>query len=137
VSSSVLGHPGGQYLLGAVGFGIVLGGCWLAVWASLQRFSPYLMTRKVPKWVSGSIRAAETFGNIIRGAAFAGVGVSFMVAAVVDNPNDARGLNGTLKALAAHPGGRYALLVAAIGFFAFSAASIVEAWLRDVDRNMK
>lgn len=136
VSSTLLRHHGGQYVLAALGFGIVLGGCWLAVWAALQRFSPNLMTRKVPQWVSGSLRAAETFGNVTRGLAFAGVGATFITAAVVDDSHDARGLNGALKALAAHPGGRYLLLVVAMGFLAFSAASMTEAWLRDVDRNV-
>lgn len=95
------------------------------------------MTRKVPQWVSGSIRGAETFGNIVRGAVFAAVGVTFIVAAVGNNPHKAEGLNGTLKALASsYSGGRYILLLACIGFFAFSAASMTEAWLRDVDQNV-
>lgn len=136
LSRSILEIPGGQVVLAALGAGVVVGGIWLAIWAALQRFDRYLTTpRTLPGWLQGGIRLVETFGNIVRGLAFAGIGASFMVAAIVDSSKEAKGLNGTLRSLTSHTYGRVLLVVAAAGFLAFGLASFLEAHFRDIDEN--
>ena len=69
--------------------------------------------------------------------AFAGIGISFFVAAVVDDPKDSKGLNGELLTLTLHPYGTVILSIAAAGFFAFGLTSAFEANYRDVKGNVK
>jgi hypothetical protein len=136
LSRAILEIPGGRVTLAALGAGVVAGGVWLATWAALQRFDRYLTApRALPGWLEGGIRIVETFGNVVRGLAFAGIGASFIIAAVVDSPKDAKGLNGTLRSLASHTYGRVLLVVAAAGFLAFGIASFLEARFRDIDEN--
>jgi hypothetical protein len=136
-SRIVLDVPGGQVLLAAVGFGVVIGGVSLAVWAALQRFQHYLLRREIPSWLETVVHVVETFGNAVRGLVIAGIGVSLVAAAILDNPKDARGLNGTLHALMAHPYGGLLMGVAAARFAAFGLASLFEARYSDIDANAK
>jgi Domain of Unknown Function (DUF1206) len=136
-SHDILRIPGGQVILAAAGTGFVIGGIALAVWACLQRFHRYLLTREMPSWIEGSVHVVETFGNATRGLVFAGIGASFLVASVVNDPKDAKGLNGALQTIDSHPFGRVALAVAAAGFAAFGVASLFEAKYRDVEANTK
>ena len=136
-SHEALQIPGGQVILAATGFGIIVGGLWLSVWACMQRFNRYLLTRKLASWEEAGAHVIETFGNATRGLAFAGIGVTFVAASIRDNPKDAKGLNGTLQILTAHPYGQVLLGVAAAGFTTFGLASLFEARYRDVDANAK
>lgn len=135
LTHSILELPAGQVILAVVGTGVVTGGLWLATWAGLQRFDRYLTIRKLPPWLEAGVHVVETFGNIVRGLAFAGIGASFIVAAFVDSASEAKGLNGTLRSLASHTYGRVALGIASAGFLAFGVASLLEAYFRDVDEN--
>ena len=133
----ILGITAGPVLLAAIGCGVIVGGTWLAVWAALQRFDRYLMTRKLPEAAENTLRVFETFGNIVRGLAFAALGVTLMVAAVVNDPHDAKDLNAAVHQLALHGYGRVVLGVVAAGFLAFGVASAAEARYRDVEHNLK
>jgi hypothetical protein len=136
-ASAILGLAGGQVLLAAIGCGVVVGGAWLAAWAALQRFDRYLMRRKLPEWAEATLRVFETFGNVVRGLAFAGLGATLMVAAVVDDPHDAKDLNAAVHQLALHGYGRAVLVLVATGFLAFGVSSAAEARYRDVEHNLK
>lgn len=137
LSHDMLRIPGGQIILAAVGAGFVIAGIALAVWACLQRFHRYLLTREMPAWIEGAVHVVETFGNATRGLVFSGIGVSFFVASVVNDPKDAKGLNGALQTIESHPFGRLLLTVAAAGFASFGLASLFESRYRDVEANVK
>ncbi len=134
-SKVVLAIPGGQAALAVMGFSVVIAGVSLAAWAALQRFQRYLLIHEIPSWLEAVVHVIETFGNVVRGLVFAGIGVSFVAAAILDDPKDAKGLNGSLHAVMAHSYGEWLLAIAAAGFAAFGLASLFEARYRDIDAN--
>jgi type IV secretory pathway VirB2 component (pilin) len=70
-------------------------------------------------------------GGIARGIVFATAGVFLVIAAVRAQPQQAKGLDSALRALAATPLGPWLLLVVAIGLIMFGAYSCGEArWRR-------
>ena len=65
--------------------------------------------------------AAETSAPVVAGRA-----------AIEYEPDKARGLDDSLKTLAAQPFGPWLLLVAAFGLLCFAAWSFLEAWQRRI-----
>lgn len=131
-AARVLQLPGGRVLLFAVGIGVVVGGIGLAMWAALQRFEICLPDGGMPGWAEPTARITGTFGNVVRGGAFAAVGVTLAAAAVAGRSRDAKGLGAALATLVHQPFGRPLLAVVALGFAAFAVISGLEARYRDV-----
>lgn len=131
-AARILAVPGGRELLFAIGLGVVVGGVGLVVWAALQRFEVWLPDRRMPGWAGPTARAVGTFGNVVRGAAFAGVGATLAAAAVVSRASDAKGLGSALASLSRLPWGRPLLVLTALGFAAFAAMSALEAAYREI-----
>ena len=76
-------------------------------------------------------RIARPAGGVARGVVFVTVGVFLVVAAVTTQPQQAKGLDSALRALAATPGGPWLLALVAIGLIIFGAFSCCEArWAR-------
>lgn len=70
-------------------------------------------------------------GGIARGAVFVTAGVFLLVAAIEAQPQQAKGLDSALRALAATPLGLWLLVAVAIGLIVFGAFSCCEArWRR-------
>ena len=131
-TSRTLELPGGRVILVLVGLGVVAGGIGLIVWAALQKFEVYLPDRKMPSGVDITARVAITFGNVVRGAVFGGIGASLVIAGLVRRPNDARDFDQVLRTLGHHSYGGGLLLIAALGFLAFTVASGLEAVYRRI-----
>ena len=71
------------------------------------------------------------YGGIARGIVFVTVGVFLIDAAVDARPQQAKGLDSSLRALAATPLGPWLLLLIAIGLIVFGLFSCCEAkWVR-------
>jgi hypothetical protein len=71
------------------------------------------------------------YGGTARGIVFVIVGIFLVVAAVDAEPQQAKGLDSSLRALAAAPLGPWLLLLVAIGLIMFGLFSCCEAkWLR-------
>ncbi len=132
VSARLLGVTGGRELLVLVGVGVAVGGLALVGWAAAQKFETYLPDRKMPGWVDLAARVTGTFGNVTRGAVFAGVGVSLIVSGVAGTARDAKGVGQVIRALSRHAYGPWILAVVAAGFLAFSLSSVVEGRYREI-----
>lgn len=128
---------GGPGLLAIVGFAVVAGGVALSAWAVVHDFGTRLDHEKTPRKLLAPANAVETFGNVVRGLAFAAIGGSLVDAAVTSNATHTKGLNGALHALATQPYGPALLAVAAAGFVAFGLASLLEACFRKVDQDQR
>jgi hypothetical protein len=115
-----------------VGLGVLAGGMGLIVWAVLQKFETYLPERRMPPGAHVAARVAITYGNATRGAVFGGIGVSLAIAGLIRRPTDARDFDQILRMLGHHSYGGWMLLLAALGFLAFAAASGIEAAYRRV-----
>ena len=72
------------------------------------------------------------FGLAARGAIFGMVGFFLVQAALHENPNDARGLDGALREFAAQPYGRWWLGVVAAGLVAYGIFMLLEGKYRHI-----
>jgi hypothetical protein len=131
LTATLLRHPGGQALVAVAGLAFVGGGLYLAYQAWRKEFRSDLDfgqmrsgTRRVVEWLG-------RYGGIARGIVFVTVGVFLVVAAVDAQPQQAKGLDSSLRALAATPLGPWLLVLVAIGLIMFGLFSCCEAkWAR-------
>jgi Domain of Unknown Function (DUF1206) len=131
LTATLLKHPGGQALVVVIGLAFIGGGLYLAYQAWRKKFRRDLdlgqmrpRTRRVVEWLG-------EFGGIARGIVFVTAGIFLVVAAVDAQPQQAKGIDSSLRALAATPLGPWLLLLVAIGLIMFGLFSCCEAkWIR-------
>ncbi|MFF9869486.1 DUF1206 domain-containing protein [Streptomyces sp. NPDC013953] len=131
VTARALELPGGQWIVGLAGAGIVVAGVWVAVRAVLRRYRKHLklgaMSRKARQFTD----VTGVGGGVARGAVFAVVGVFFVRAAVTYRPNEAKGLDDALRTVAETPAGPGLLGLVAAGMALFGLFSFAMArWRR-------
>ncbi len=81
-------------------------------------------TRRIVEWLG-------KFGGVARGTVFATAGIFLVVAAVQARPQQAKGVDSSLRALAATPLGPWLLVLVAIGLIMFGLFSFCQArWRR-------
>lgn len=129
-SATLLSLPGGQILLVLVGLGVVALGVAL-VYQGLAR--TFEKTIRVPASTGRAVIALGVVGYAARGVAIAVVGVLLVVAAVRTDPGAASGLDGALRAFAALPFGRVALVLIGLGWIASGIYSVFRARLAKLD----
>jgi hypothetical protein len=131
LTATLLKHPGGQALVVVIGLAFIGGGLYLAYQAWRKEFRRDLelgqmraRTRRVVEWLG-------EFGGIARGVVFVTAGIFLVVAAVDAQPEQAKGVDSSLRALAATPFGPWLLVLVAIGLIMFGLFSCCEAkWIR-------
>ena len=74
------------------------------------------------------------FGYAALGVVFTIIGIFLIVAAVQDNPHEAKGLDTALQELLRQPFGPILLAIVALGLIAYGVYSFVEARYRRVGR---
>lgn len=129
-TAKVLGWPGGRVLVGLVGAAVIVGGAYMVYRGATRKFEKKLdMARMGQGWH----RLAEvlgTFGNSARGVVFGLIGLLLIKAALDYRPDEAQGIDGTLRTIAARPYGQVLLILAAVGLMAFGLFSFIEARYR-------
>jgi hypothetical protein len=131
LTAALLRHPGGQLLVVVIGLALLAGGLVLGYQYWRKRFLKDMQfggtkarTRRVVEWLG-------RVGGVARGVVFATAGVFLVVAAVQWQPQKAKGIDASLRALAATPAGPWLLILIAIGLMMFGAFSCCEArWRR-------
>ena len=124
LTARVLSWPGGAWIIGALGIGIVVGGLVQLKKAITADFMDELPTDARHKgWVKHTGRA----GFASRFVVFSIVGVFLVVAAVQSNPDQARGLGGALRTLQQQTFGPWVLGVVALGLLAFAMTRAIFA----------
>jgi hypothetical protein len=131
LTARLLRQPGGKALVVVIGLAFIGGGLYLAYQAWRREFRRDLElggmrppTRRAVEWLG-------RYGGIARGIVFLIVGIFLVVAAVDAQPQQAKGLDSSLRTLAAAPLGPWLLLLVAIGLIMFGLFSCCEAkWLR-------
>jgi hypothetical protein len=111
---TVLGWPGGRFLV-AVGGLIVVG---VAVYLAVRGVRGKIREKLEPGVPQWQIRLGQV-GDVARGVAFATLGVLIVVAAWQSDPDEARGLDAALQELASQPFGTAIVLGVAVGFAAW------------------
>ncbi|MFB6890083.1 DUF1206 domain-containing protein [Kitasatospora sp. NPDC056327] len=130
-TATVLGLPGGRLLVGGAGAVLIGVGVGIAVRAFLRKFLRRLDTGAMSPRTRAAVTAGGIAGNAARGAVFAGVGVFVVTAAVRFDPDQAKGVDDTLRSFAATPAGPGLLTATAVGLLLFGAFSFASArWRR-------
>jgi hypothetical protein len=129
-AAQVLMLPGGRYLLGGVGVGLLAIGAAMCVLALRREHDDRLDSERIPDLLRRPAVAIGLVGRVARGAVTALVGAFVIVAAVQYDPSEARGFDQAMSAVAAQPLGSGLLLAAALGLVAYGLWSAVEAACR-------
>jgi hypothetical protein len=131
LSARVMSHTGGRFLVAAVGLTFIVVGVVMAVNGVRRSFVKHLDIAAMSPATRRAVTVLGVAGKIARGAVVATIGVLALLAAVRFDPDRAGGTDEALRTIATAPGGRIALLVAALGLFAFGSYGLAEArWRR-------
>jgi hypothetical protein len=132
LTARVMTATGGRTLVFLVGAGLVVGGLAMAFRGLRQKFEDLVDEGKMPALLRTVTRVVGTVGLVSRGLVFALVGWFLIDAAVRFEPDQAKGLDASLKTVAQQPFGRVALFAGAVGLLAFAAWSWIEARYRKI-----
>jgi hypothetical protein len=126
LTATVLGWPGGQLLVGAVGLGIVAVGGKKVYDGVKRQFIDDMSLPSDPTARQVAVRSGQV-GFIAKGVAIALIGGLVVAAAVRFRPDQAAGLDTALKALASQPYGPYLLAAVALGLAAYGVFCFFDA----------
>jgi hypothetical protein len=131
LTATLLRHPGGQAVIVIIGLALIAGGVvlgyqyWNESFLKNMRFDgARARTRRLVQWLG-------RVGGVARSVVFVTAGVFLAIAAFSSQPQEAKGIDSSLRALAAAPAGPWVLALTAVGLIMFGAFSCCEArWRR-------
>ncbi len=118
-TAKLMAQPFGVWLVGIGGVVIIGVGLYQLYKAYKAAFFDKLKTGEMSATEQTWAERAGRFGLAARGVIFCIIGVFLVQAALSANPEEARGLEGTLDTLAGQPYGPYLLGVVAVGLVAY------------------
>jgi hypothetical protein len=119
-TATVMGWPGGQFLVGLVGLVIIGAGAYKAYKGWKRKFEDDMDLPSDQKARKTAVRLGQV-GFIGRGFATALIGVLVILSAITFDPQKANGLDPALKALAAEPYGMFLLILVSLGLLCYGA----------------
>lgn len=127
MSAKVMQWPGGQWLVAAVGLGIIGYGATLVVRGLGESVTEYLQTQGQTGVDGRSYVLLGRVGHVAKGVVIGLVGGLFVFAGLTHDPSDSGGLDEALTTVLGQPFGPYllatmALGIAAYGVFCFACA---------------
>ncbi|MCI3276833.1 DUF1206 domain-containing protein [Streptomyces cylindrosporus] len=132
VTARLLGVPGGQWIVGAAGAGVVVTGVWIGGRAVLRTYHDKLRLGEMSPRVRRVVDVTGVGGGAARGLIFATAGVFAVRAAIDYEPERAKGLDDTLRSFARMPAGPGLLACVAAGLVLFGLFSFAMARWRKV-----
>jgi len=132
LTAKALEWPGGEWIVGVAGAGVVAAGLWIAVRALLRRFEKHLRTAEMSRRIRRAVTFVGVFGGTARGVVFATAGGFAIAASVQHQPGKSKGMDNTLRTFAHTPAGPWLLALIAAGLVAFGVFSWASARWRDV-----
>lgn len=132
MTAKVLGWPGGRWIVAVAGVAIVCAGLWIAVRALTGKFRKHLMMSRMSRRERRGVDFLGKFGGASRGITFATAGGFAVAAAVRHKPDEATGMDNTLRSFAGTPAGPWLLVLIAVGLIAFGVFSWASARWRKV-----
>ncbi|MFF6782995.1 DUF1206 domain-containing protein [Streptomyces sp. NPDC012510] len=131
VTARALELPGGQWLVGAAGVGVIVAGVWIAVRALMRSYHKHLRLGEMSRRTRRAVDLTGMVGGAARGLVFAVAGGFAVHAAVAYEPDRAKGLDDTLRSFAEAPAGPALLACVAAGLVLFGLFSFAMArWRR-------
>jgi hypothetical protein len=128
--ATMLGWPGGPWIVGLVGLAIA--GAGIAHWIKAYR-EKYKQHFDVDAETMSKLNPICRFGLAARGVAFLIIAGMFIYAASTQDPDKAGGLKDVFSALSQQAFGPYLLGIMAAGLIAFGAYSGIEALYRKIN----
>lgn len=132
VTARMLELPGGQWIVGAGGVGIVVAGVWIGSRAVMRKYHDKMRMGEMSPAVRRTVDITGVGGGAARGLVFAAVGAFAVRAAVDYRPDKAKGLDDTLRSFAETPVGPGLLACVAAGLVLFGLFSFAMARWRKV-----
>ncbi len=129
-TARVMRNDAGRVLVGLVGLVVIGIGIGMIVRGVKRRFEEKLKTGEMGSFARKIAKPAGMAGYIVRGVVFGLVGVFVTKAAIEFDAKEAKGLDGTLKTVAAQAYGQWLLTLCAIGLALFGVYSFFEARYR-------
>jgi hypothetical protein len=130
-TATLMRHSGGRILVAVIGLALIVGGLVVAYRAWRKQFLRELAIGQLRTGARRFVTWLGEFGGIARGIVFITVGVFLVVAAADAQPGKAKGLDSSLRALAATPLGPWLLVLVALGLIMFGLFSCCQArWQR-------
>ncbi|HWG55691.1 MAG TPA: DUF1206 domain-containing protein [Gaiellaceae bacterium] len=131
-TAGVLGLPFGRYLVFAAGAAFLAAAGWNAYRGITCNFRKRLRTGRMSDAEEAATTGAGVLGHLARAAVFTLVGLFLGKAAWEYDPQEAHGLDATLREVAAQPSGTFLLLAVAAGLAAYGLYCFAQARYRDV-----
>lgn len=132
LTATLMRHPGGRALIVVIGLVLIGTGIYLGFQAWREKFEDTLdlskmrpAARRITEWLG-------RLGGVTRAVVFLIAGIFLIVAAVDANPGQAKGIDSSLRALAAAPLGPWLLALVAAGLIMFGLYSCCVAWWRRI-----
>jgi uncharacterized protein DUF1206 len=131
LTARAMGQPGGRLVVAVIGLALVAGGAHLAYSAMRKKFRKKLELGRMRPQTRRVVEYLGQIGGTARGIVFATAGIFLVVAAARFQPQQAKGVDSTLRTFASTPLGPWLLVVIAAGLVMFGAYSLCEArWRR-------
>ncbi len=129
-TARVLDWPAGQWLVIAVGLGVIGVGLWRMSQVVTANFMDDLDLTGVDRRMRRLVEIAGRVGYLARGVAFGLVGWFLLVAGIQHDPSESRSLDESLRELLARPHGPWLLGLLALGMVLFGAYRVLDARFR-------
>ena len=125
-TAGVLGLPGGQWIVGLVGLGIIVAG-GSKIYAGWKKKFEDDMNMPSDQKTRQAVERTGQIGYIAKGVSIAVIGVLVVIAAIQFDPAKAAGLDAALRSLAQTPLGPWLLVVVALGLAAYGVFCAFDA----------
>jgi hypothetical protein len=131
LTATAMREPGGRVIVVLIGLALVVAGGYLGWQAWRRKFLGNLRTSRMSARTRRIVSWLGLAGGVARAVVFAVAGIFLVVAAAKAQPGQAKGIDSSLRALAAMPLGPWLLALVAIGLIMFGLYSCCEArWFR-------
>lgn len=131
-TAQVLDWPAGRWLVAAVGLGFAAAALWNFFNGVTGKFKDDLKTGQMSDLEERVLTVVGTVGVIARGVVFSLIGIFLVKAALEYDAQEALGLDGALRKLAAQDHGRALLGLVAAGLLAYGVFCVFQARYRRV-----
>ncbi|MFF3349551.1 DUF1206 domain-containing protein [Streptomyces sp. NPDC002779] len=132
ITATAMELPAGQWIVGAGGAGIMVAGVWIGVQAIRRKYRKDLKLGEMSRTAQRLTDVTGVGGGLARAAVFAVLGAFAVRAAVDYEPDEAKGLDDTLRSFAETGLGPWLLAAVACGLVLFGLFSFMMAARRRV-----
>lgn len=134
-TAMLMQQPFGRWLVGLVGAIVIGVGFYKIYFACKVKFHRKHSIKKLGAIKEKTLIYISRFGIASRGVVFVMTGFFIVDAAQNYNPQEVKGLDGTLLTLARQPYGKVLLTIAALGLIAFAVCSLLKVRYRQIEIN--